>query len=266
METYLMKIKKLLSVSLLGLAFHSHAWALDQNHGIWDSILKKNVVSSQGGAVTRINYAKIKQNPSELESYLRELSAVSKSEFTKWSQDQQLSFLINAYNAFTVKLVVDAYPVKSIKDIGGLLSSPWKKKFFELLGESFSLDNIEHDTIRKNYNEPRIHFAVNCASIGCPPLRAEAYVAQKLSGQLQEQATLFFGNIQENRFVAGESTLQLSSLLKWYKGDFSKSGDEGLVTYVGAYLPSLRDALKTTNPDQIKVKFNDYDWNLNETK
>lgn len=118
------------------------------------------------------------------------MSRVDQLEFDQWSTRQQLAFLINAYNAWTVELILEKWPdIDSIKDLGGIFSSPWRKEFISLLGEKRSLDNIEHDLIRGSgrYQDPRIHFAVNCASIGCPALRAEAYTGAKINQQLDQQ-------------------------------------------------------------------------------
>ena len=135
----------------------------------------------QDGQASRVDYSAFQKNQKVLQAYLASMSAVSRSEFDSWTKDQQLAFLINAYNAWTIEFVLSAYPdIKSIKDLGSFFSSPWKKEFINLLGETRSLDNIEHTLIRGSgrYNEPRIHFAVNCASIGCPALLNRAYTAE----------------------------------------------------------------------------------------
>ena len=152
---------------------------IDHDHQAWTVFLKRHV--KMGENASTVNYKAIKSGPSSLTEYLLSVEGVSQEDFDHFSENEKLAFLINAYNAFTVKLIVDHYPVKSIKDIGSFLSSPWKKKFFRLLGKERHLDNIEHDMIRKQFNEPRIHFAVNCASIGCPALQDEAFVASRRS-------------------------------------------------------------------------------------
>jgi hypothetical protein len=142
---------------------------------------------------------------------------------------------------------------------------PWKKSFIPIFGKKLSLDEIEHGMLRKNYVEPRIHFGVNCASVSCPPLRAEAFVGSRLGRQLDEQAKLFFSNESENRFDPVKKSLRLNPILKWFNGDFSKSGDAGTVAYVAKYLPRLNEALSAggLKPGDISVEYGDYNWNLN---
>ena len=137
----------------------------DQQHTIWNEVLGEYVVETEFASTVR--YAALKKNPARLEQYLKQITAVSRKDYDSWTRDQKLSFLINAYNALTVKLVLDHYPVDSIKDIGSLFKSSWKIEFFTLLGEKMHLDHIEHGMIRTTgkFREPRIHFALVCASI-----------------------------------------------------------------------------------------------------
>ena len=183
----------------------------DHSHKLWTNILAQNV--SQSLNTTVVNYIAIKNNPRPLTEYLESLEKVSIKDFQLFSPNQRLAFLINAYNAYTIKLVVENYPIKSIKDIGGIFSSPWKKEFIPLFGENKSLDNIEHELIRKNFKEARIHFALVCASIGCPSLRNEAFVAEKLNEQLDDSAKKFLNDPQRNRYDKVNKTLELSSIL-----------------------------------------------------
>ena len=170
----------------------------DHQHARWNDLLRRYVETD--GAISRVDYTAIRKNQNILNQYLTELEAVSLEEYQNWSESERLAFLVNAYNAFTVKLIVDNYPVDSIKDLGGWLSTPWKKRFFSLFGEQKHLDNVEHDIIRKKFKEPRIHFAVNCASLGCPPLRQEAYVADRLDQQLEESTQVFLMDVRRNRY------------------------------------------------------------------
>ena len=141
---------------------------------------------------SRVDYGGFKADRAELKKVLDAMSAVSKSEFDAWPKPQQMVFLINAYNAFTVELILTKYPdLKSIKDLGSFVNSPWKKKFFKLLGEERTLDWIEHEQLRPNYGDPRVHAAVNCASIGCPALRSEAFTVAKLDAQITTLAQAF---------------------------------------------------------------------------
>jgi len=155
----------------------------DHTHALWGEVLSKYVKRDRYS--TAVQYRELSKDSQTLDRYLHTLSKVKLHEYEQFSEEQKLAFLINAYNAFTVKLILDNYPVTSIKKLGGWFSSPWKKKFFRLLGKEYSLDEIEHGTIRRHFKEPRIHFAVNCASIGCPALREEPYRAEKLNDQLE---------------------------------------------------------------------------------
>ena len=140
-----------------------------------------------------------------------------------------MAFLINAYNAFTVEKILTRYPdIKSIRDFGKVFGNPWKDKFFTLLGQECTLDGIEHEMLRKHgaYDEPRVHFAVNCASIGCPMLREEAYVAERLDAQLEEQAERFLSDRTRNRYSAQTGALEVSKIFDWFKEDWT-SGYRG---------------------------------------
>ena len=143
------------------------------------------------GKASQVRYAEFAKDRAQLKAYLDSLSKVTESEFAGWSKPEQMAFLINAYNAFTIEKILTRYPdIKSIWDFGKVFGNPFKDRFFTLLGKEATLDRIEHETLRKKgvYDEPRVHFAVNCASIGCPMLREEAYVAERLEAQLEEQA------------------------------------------------------------------------------
>lgn len=242
---------------LLSLA--SLSGAFDHSHARWTRILQSATVALPGPA-TSVRYAALKSNPAELEAYLRELSAVGADEFAQWSRDQRLAFLANAYNAFTVKLVVDAYPVKSIKDIGGILSSPWKQAFVPLLGRKISLDELEHVWIRPVYQEPRVHFALVCASKGCPRLQREAFRAPTLETQLATATREFLGDRRWNRVLP--QSVEVSSIFKWYGADW---GDPQ------ALRRFLAQGLGMSEPDRSRflaqsmaLKFTPYDWSLNE--
>ncbi|MEM7600999.1 MAG: DUF547 domain-containing protein [Verrucomicrobiota bacterium] len=218
------------------------------DHSDFDSLLKR-YVDSKG----QVNYATLKSNRAGLDSYLEKTGAVPESTFKSWSRDEQLAFLINVYNAETLQLIVDNYPTESIKKLGGLLSSPWKKKEVILFGEKATLDQVEHDIIRVDYaDEPRIHFALVCAAKGCPPLRAEAFVASRLDAQLDNQTKTFLTDNEKNR-IEGE-TLYLSSIFDWYGDDFTKNG-RTLNDYVDPYM----------NGSAVgkKIEFTTYDWSLN---
>ena len=212
---------------------------------------------------SRVNYRGILQDRIGLDRYLERVEGVSLEEYRSWSQSQRLAFLINAYNAFTVKLIVDNYPVDSIKDLGGWISTPWKEKFFTLLGKERHLDNIEHDMIRVEFDEPRIHFAVNCAAVGCPALRQEAFVAGRLDEQLEEATRLFLTDARQNRYHAGRERLELSSIFRWYHNDFEHN--QGSVEeFVADRITRDPEVQERIRRKRVKVVYLDYDWSLND--
>ena len=254
--------------------------AADFSHRGWDSLLKRHVVMIHDGQASQVDYAGMKEDRQILQAYLASMSAVSSAMFDSWSKDQQLAFLINAYNAWTIEFVLTRYPdLDSIKDLGSFFSSPWKNEFINLLGETRSLDNIEHQLIRGSgrYEEPRIHFAVNCASIGCPALLNRAYTAAKLNDQLDLVTQNFLADRSRNYFLNGE--LHVSPIFDWYKEDFTKGWDG--VNSVAGFLARYDDALGLNGPGQgvivngkaaaerlregsLGIGYTDYDWDLND--
>ncbi|HMV44002.1 MAG TPA: DUF547 domain-containing protein [Leptospiraceae bacterium] len=222
--------------------------AFDHSHKIYDSILKKYV------SVGRVDYKAINKEPS-LKIYLDSLSSVSEVEYNSFTKEQKLSFLINAYNAFTIQLILDHYPIKSIRKIGILPLAPWKKEFFKLLGEKRSLGWIEHEKLRKDFEEPRIHFAIVCASIGCPILINEAYIPEKLESQLKLVQTQFLNDSSKNRYDTQFNILYISPIFDWFKEDFTKKSS--LIAYLQ---PFFKDKIATN----AKIEYTEYDWNLNE--
>jgi hypothetical protein len=252
----------------------AQAPAFDHSHAAWSALLKKHVVLIDGGRGSQLGYAGVAADRAALKSCTDTLSAVSAAAFSAFSKPQQMAFLINAYNAFTVELILTRYPkLASIRDLGSLLSNPWKPKFIKLLGTEVSLDNIEHDTLRARgrYDDPRIHFAVNCASIGCPMLREEAFVAERLDAQLDEQTRRFMGDRSRNRFNPTSGKLELSKIFEWYGDDF-KQGHRGIRSLPG-FAASHADLLADSPADrervrgqQVGIGFLDYDWKLNDVR
>jgi hypothetical protein len=229
-------------------------------HEMWSDLLEKHVVESADGHSTAVDYTGMQTDRVLLNQYLHKLSLVTKVEYANWNKDKQLAFLINAYNAFTVSLILTKYPqIQSIKDLGSWFSSPWKKAFIPLLGKTTSLDDIEHGLIRDKrvFNEPRIHFAVNCASVGCPALRTEAYTAPKLNSQLEQQTQRFLSD--KSRNYAVDNTLYLSPIFKWYREDFP-------VDFFADYAASLnltQKQITRLRSEELKIRYVDYDWSLN---
>lgn len=239
------------------------------DHGEWDALLKQYVQPQ--GATTVVDYAGFATAQTRLRAYQDRLSAVKQDEFDQWDNNEQLAFLINAYNAWTVVLVLTSYPdIKSIKDTGSLFSSPWHKTFIPLLGKTRSLDDIEHNLIRGSgrYNDPRIHFVVNCASIGCPALRPEAYSGgDRLDAQLEEQTHLFLSDRSRNHLENG--VLRVSSIFKWYHEDFEKGwrGVHALPSFFARHAAALglsATDIKRLLSGGIDIEYQNYDWRLND--
>jgi len=228
------------------------AAGFDQSHPIFDGVLKQYVKNA------RVDYASLQAHPQDLDRYLNQVAAVSKAEFEKWSEPQQIAFLINTYNAYTLRLIIDHYPLKSIKAIGGWFSGPWDQSVVELFGETLDLNTVEHKILRVDYAEPRIHFALVCAAKDCPPLRGEVYTGSHLEAQLVDQAKQFLADTTKNRIGAPERTVYLSPLFKWYGGDFEKKSGSVLAA-LQPYWPEKADST-----DGLKIRYTDYDWSLNE--
>lgn len=246
--------------------FFHEASAFDHSHKLWGEVLEK-FVTDQGHS-SAVNYQGLKTNSEIFQKYLESLSVVKKSEFESWSREERLAFLINAYNAFTLKLIIDFYPVKSIRDIGRSLlhpfPNPWKdQKFIELFGEKTFLDHIEHDLIRPVFKEPRIHFAVNCASIGCPKLSTQPYTASNLEKQLVEASKLFLSDSTRNRWNETKSMLELSMIFDWYGEDFGE-GDDGLKNFILPLMELSETQLAAAR--KAKIDFLEYNWSLNDHK
>ncbi|HLX79662.1 MAG TPA: DUF547 domain-containing protein [Burkholderiales bacterium] len=238
------------------------AQTFDHSHQAWDNLLKKHVVLIAGGRASQVRYTGMAQDRPVLKAYLASLTGVKEGEFASWNKPQRMAFLINAYNAFTVELILENYPVKSIKDIGGVFDDRWKRKFFSLFGRPASLDQIEHEMLRKPgaYDEPRAHFALNCASVGCPMLREAAYVAERLEGQLEEQTERFLSDRSRNRYARGR--LEVSKIFDWYKEDFAPRE-----RFFARYAKLLADdpaAQKLVAEGKARFSFLDYDWTLND--
>ena len=209
--------------------------ALGFDHQAWDALLKKHVVLLDGGKASQLRYGGMAGDRTALKAYLDSLSSVSEKEFDGWPREEQMAFLINGYNAFAVEKILARYPeIRSIWDFGKLFGNPFKDEFFVLLGGRRSLDWIEHERLRKRYREPRIHYAVNCASVGCPMLREEAYAASRLEAQLEEQARRFLSDRSRNRLRDGR--LEVSRIFDWFKEDF-----EPREAYFARYATVLTD-------------------------
>jgi Protein of unknown function, DUF547 len=261
------------SFVLMTLTLPAFSQNFDHTYAKWDAQLKKHVKWLPDNKQSRVNYKGFAAERAELKATLDALSAVSNEQFAAFSKEQQMAFLINAYNAFTIELILTKYPnVKSIKDLGSTFSSPWKKKFYTLLGEERTLDWLEHERLRPNiagggYRDPRIHVAIVCASIGCPALPPETFTAAKLDVQLEDGMKRFVGDATRNRYADGK--LQVSNIFKWFKEDFEK-GYKGFGKVEDVFA-KYADTLSSdaTIQGQIRAKtvsisHLDYDWSLND--
>lgn len=241
-------------------------------HQQWQALVSQHVKPINHGSSSAVDYAAMQQQRTQLQSYLKQLSSISQTQFDAWNKASQLAFLINAYNAWTVELILTKYPdIESIKDLGGLFSSPWDKSVIPLLGKTRSLNDIEHKLIRGSdrYNDPRIHFAVNCASIGCPALLEEAYTGAKLEQQLDAQTKRFLADSSRN-YAKGD-TVYLSAIFKWYGDDFTQgfAGADSVEAFLLLYPNALQlnaEQQAAAKKQQLDIDFLDYNWSLNAVR
>ncbi len=267
--------KFLLAFAAMCFASLASAQTFDHSHAAFTALLKKHVVLVDGGKSSKVKYVEFKKDQPLLKAYLDSLSSVKEAEFNAWSKPQQIAFLINVYNGQTLELILQNYPVKSIKDIGSVFDNRWKRKFFKLFGQDAFLDKVEHEMLRKAgvYNEVRVHYAANCASIGCPALREEAFVADRLDKQLEEQAVRFLSDHSRNRYANGK--LEVSQIFNWFKEDWA-SGYKGFdgktpaifsrEDYFSRYAKLLADSpadQQVIADKKAAISHLEYDWNLN---
>lgn len=220
-------------------------------HKTWDTLLQKHVKNG------RVSYKGFAKDVEQLDSYL---SALDKVDISTFSREQKLAFWINAYNAFTIKLILDHYPVKSIRKI----TSPWKQRIWKAASQTLSLNDIEHQILRKELKEPRIHFAIVCASIGCPNLQSFAFLGDRLNDQLDRAARRFF-SFHKHFFIEEDGpkiTIYISKIFKWFGEDFGKDKKER-IDFILRYLEKS-DIEKIKKASVVKMKYLNYDWNLNE--
>jgi hypothetical protein len=265
---------KRLLLALLTAAWTLPAFAFDHSHKAWDDLLKKHVKYVQNGNASRVDYAGFAKDRAQLKAVLDDYEKVTKPQFEAWTKPQQQAFLINDYNALTVEKILRRYPgIKSIRDYGSVFGNPWKDKFFTLFGQPASLDFIEHETLRKDgaYDEPRVHVAVVCASIGCPMLRSDAFTADKVEAQMEDAMMRFLSDRTRNRYNPQTKKLEVSKIFDWYGKDFER-GHKGFATLKGT-MARYADLLADKPEDRAAVRgekadlvFLDYDWSLNDAK
>ncbi len=214
-------------------------------HASFDLLLKKHVSASG-----KVNYSGLKLDKTKLNNYIETLQ--NNLPTSNWRRSKTLAFWINTYNAFTLQLMISHWPVKSIKEIKKEGKGPWDIRFIKIGGKTYSLNDIEHNIIRAKFNEPRIHFAVNCASKGCPVLLNRAYTASNLESLLHAQTKKFINDPSKNKLSTG--AIQISKLFDWYKSDFTKKGD--LIDFINQYT-----SLKISKT--AKISYMPYSWAVN---
>ena len=245
---YLILISALSCFLITGLV--SRGWSAQAvDNSIYAELLGKYV---KDGVV---DYEGLKNDEAKLDRYLKVLE---KTDTKALSRNEQFAFYINAYNSSTIKLILSDYPgIKSIKELGSLFKSPWKKNICRIEGKIITLDDIEHNILRPRFKDPRVHFTINCAAKSCPPLRSEPYRGGDLEQQLDEMTRAFINDLENNRLE--DLTLYVSSIFKWFKEDFNKD-------IIGFFLKYAKGNLKRqleARRGKIKVKYLDYDWSLN---
>lgn len=258
---------------------HSDNVAFDHQHSVFNTLLNRFV---ENGFV---DYKGLRAESAELKEYQQSLAAVSTSDYSNWGESQQIVFWINAYNAFTLQAILDNYPIKRSGAVKGLfgpsnsilqIPGVWKELEWQAAGLTVTLDQIEHEILRAQFNEPRIHFAIVCASISCPDLRSEAFVADRVDEQLSEQLGAFIvDNTKGVEINIRRKRVNLSKIFDWFGEDFdvpennnalftkqSKS-KAAVLRYIKRYLPAGEE-LNFLNNEDFRVSYLDYDWNLNE--
>ncbi len=242
-----------------------------------------------GGVLSRfvdaggmVDYEGLKRNRSALDAFVESLATVSRDEYAAWGAETKIAFWINAYNAITLKVIIDNYPIKSsfflslrfpdnsIRQIGGA----WDEITHIVMGEEMTLNHIEHQILRENFNEPRIHLALVCAAMGCPPLRNEPYTGSRLGEQLHNQGRHFYNNPEKFRIDKDEKKVLLSSIFKWYGEDFTETfppserfihygePESSVIAHIAPFLATeIRNMLED---DSFSVRYLYYDWSLNE--
>ena len=262
---------------LASLAFAAAALpaaALDHSHAAWDALLKKHVRYVANGNASQVSYAGMARDRAQLNAVIDEYQKVTKPEFDGWTRPQQQAFLVNLYNAATIEKILKRYPdIKSIRDYGTVFGNPWKDKFFTLFGQPAFLDQVEHDILRREgaYDEPRVHVAVVCASVGCPMLRNEAFTAERLEAQLEDGMRRFLSDRSRNRFNPATGQLEVSKIFDWYGKDFEKGhkGFRSVKATMARYADLLADKpddRAAVRAEKAEVRFLDYDWSLNDAK
>jgi hypothetical protein len=253
-------------VALLSLGAH----AFDHDYRDYGALLTEHVHMADDRTASTVDYAALKRDGAALQSVLGTWSAVTPEDFAEWSRDQQMAFLINAYNGFTLALILTEYPdLDSIRDLGSLFRSAWKNEFFNLLGKRRHLDWVEHETLRTDYPDARIHFAVNCASVGCPALQDQPFRAAELDAQMDAATRQFLQDRSRNHFDADTGTLHVTPLLRWYAEDFTVDGTQNPQAWLALHAEWLTDTPAERARGAggyFRIDYTDYNWELNDVR
>jgi hypothetical protein len=257
------------SLLVLGAALARAAADFDRTHAAWTRLLAAHVRWDAAGTASTVDYAGFARDRAALDAYRAALAAVPEAELATWPAADRLAFLVNAYNANTIALVLTRYPkLTSIRELGGIFATAWKQRVVDLLGATRSLDDVEHGLIRGGVGkgEARVHFALNCASIGCPALRPEAYRGDALDAQLRDQTERFLSDRTRNRYDPANDALEVSSIFDWYAKDFDRAAGS-VPRFLGRYAVQLSSDVpvrRRIEAAEVRVQFLDYDWRLND--
>lgn len=252
--------------------------AFDQKHALLARVL--NDYTNNG----RVDYRKLKAEPGSLNDYLESLAQLRQAEYDSWSKDEKIAFWVNAYNALTLKVLIEYYPIRptffaslrhpenSIRQIPGA----WDKIKFRVMEEELTLNQIEHDILRKSFREPRVHMALVCASLGCPQLRGEPFTGNALDSQLNEQTSIFLNTPSKFKIDKAKGEVSVSPIFKWFGEDFVEKylpatgfpdhakTERAALNFISRYLDESGQAYLKN--EKYKVLYLDYDWSLNEQR
>jgi len=236
----------------------------DHSHALWNEVVATHVDGDL------FDYRALKPGRSKLDAYLKQLAAVTPDQLAGWSREQRYAFWINAYNANCIALVLGEYPLESIKELGGWFSPVWDKRYIAMAaldpqgkGRKLSLNDIEHVILRPQFKDARVHAAINCASLSCPPLRAEAFVAERLDAQLDDSTRRWLADPSRNRFEPAKGRVQLSALFEWFEDDFEREG--GVREFAAKFGPAEHGEW-LRGQARLEIGFLDYSWKLNDVR
>ena len=230
-----------------------------------------------------VDYKELTANRESLDRFAEQIAELSPTAYQTWNDKEKIALWINAYNAFTLKLIIDNYPIKSsfaaslrfpknsIRQIPG----HWKKVTFIVMGKEMTLNDIEHNTLRKDFNEPRIHMALVCAAMGCPPLLNEPYTGERLDEQFADRTNALLSDPEKFHIDRVKKQVYLSPIFKWFEDDFMKTygtdekfekfskGKRAVLNFISPFL-SDTDRTFLIETEKFSIEYLDYDWSLNE--